>query len=124
MKSLFAPLVAFAIAFTAPAIATAEDKTAEEYLIEAAKVLHHSCRSVEEKFGEDDEAVVDVVEKMIAVSLYNREIDFTQIELTPEEGEELWREFADELGDRCADDANALLAGIVDGIVAELVQFY
>lgn len=124
MKSLFAPVVALTLAFTAPAIATAEDKTAEQYLIEAATVLHHSCRSVEEKFGEDDAAVVDVVEKMIAVSLYNREIDFTQIELTPEEGEELWREFADELGDRCADDANALLAGIVDGIVAKLVQFY
>ena len=124
MRTLFAPVVALALAFTAPAIATAEDKTAEEYLAEAATVLHHSCRSVEEKFGEDDAAVVDVVEKMIAVSLYNREIDFTQIELTPEEGEELWREFADKLGDRCADDANALLAGIVDGIVTKLVQFY
>lgn len=123
MRALIAPLAALVI-LAAPAIATAEEKTAEEYLNEAAKVLHHTCRSVEEKFGEDDAAVVDVIEKMIAVSLYNREIDFTQIELTPEEGEELWREFADELGDRCAEDADALLAGIVDRIVAELVQFY
>lgn len=123
MKALIAPLAALAILAT-PAITTAEEKTAEEYLAEATTLLHHSCRTAEEKFGEDDAAVVDVIEKMIAVSLYNREIDFTQIELTPEEGEELWREFADELGDRCAEDADALLAGIVDGIVADLVQFY
>lgn len=123
MKRILTSLAFAALVTAAPALA-ADEKTAEQYLAEAAKVLHHSCRSLEEKFGEDDNAVVDVIQKMIAVTLYNRSIDFTTLKLTPEQGEELWREFADELGDRCADDADGLLAGMVDRIVARLTQFY
>lgn len=100
------------------------DDTALIYLEEAAGTLHHSCRSLVARYGDDEDAIFDVIEGMIAVSLYNRRIDFTALDLTDAEREEIHAEFLDELGDGCAVDADAMIAGIVDRVVARLVEFY
>jgi len=104
--------------------AAAQDQSAAEILSEAQGVLHLTCNTLVDTYGEDEDAMLDVIGLMIAVSLNNRGINFITLELTPEEGEEIQAEFADQIGDACAEDADALMAGIVDLTVADLVTFY
>ena len=104
--------------------ALAQDQTGEEILAEAQAVLHLTCRSLHETYGDDEEAFLKVIDKMIAVSLNNRQIDFTELDLTADETAEIQAEFADQLGDACAVDADALMAGIIDRSVADLVLYY
>ena len=117
-------LAAAAVLIASPVVAPAQNVTLEQFMAEAAPHMHHSCRTAEETYGADDAALYEVVEAMVAVSLINRKIDLVNDPLTPAEADELWREFADELGDRCANDIDALLAGVIDGIVADLAEFY
>ncbi|MGB0660856.1 MAG: hypothetical protein ACPGNV_11835 [Mangrovicoccus sp.] len=107
-----------------PAQATAEEQSVDAILAEAQAYLHLSCTSLVAQYGADEEKILDIVELMIAVSLNNRAIDFLSLDLTDVEAEEIQAEFADQIGDACADDADQLLAGIIDHTVAELVQFY
>lgn len=102
----------------------AQDMPAEDTLMEAQKVLHLTCNTLVETYGEDEDALLDVIGLMIAVSLNNRGIDFTKLDLTPQETDEIQAEFADQIGDLCAEDADALMAGIVDHTVSDLVTYY
>lgn len=102
----------------------AQDQSAAEILADAQTVLHLTCNTLVDTYGGDDDAMLDVIGLMIAVSLNNRGIDFNTLELTPQETDEIQAEFADQIGDACADDANALMAGIVDHTVADLITFY
>jgi hypothetical protein len=102
----------------------AQDQSAAEILSEAQGVLHLTCNTMVETYGDDEDAMLDAIGLMIAVSLNNRGIDFVALELTPQENQEIQAEFADQIGDACADDADALMAGIVDHTVADLVTFY
>lgn len=104
--------------------AAAQDGTTEEILSEAQGYLHLTCNTLFDGYGADEDAMLDIIELMIAVSLNNRGIDFTTLELTPEETDEIQAEFADQIGDTCAEDADALMAGIVDHTVADLVTYY
>ncbi len=121
---LLSTLRAGAIAAILSGPAFAQDQNAAEILSEAQGFLHLTCNSLVETFGEDENAMLDVIGLMIAVSLNNRGIDFIALDLTPEENAEIQAEFADQIGDACADDADALMAGIVDYTVADLVTFY
>ncbi len=102
----------------------AQDRPTEEILSEAQGVLHLTCNTLFETYGENEDAMLDVIGLMVAVSLNNRGIDFTKLDLTPQETDEIQAEFADQIGDICAKDADALMAGIVDHTVAELVTYY
>ena len=102
----------------------AQDKPTEEVLSEAQGVLHLTCNTLFETYGDNEDAMLDVIGLMIAVSLNNRGIDFTKLELTPQEIIEIQAEFADQIGDICAEDADVLMAGIVDHTVADLVTYY
>lgn len=102
----------------------AQDQSAKEILTDAQAVLHLTCNTMVVAYGEDDDAMLDAIGLMIAVSLNNRGIDFTKMGLTSKEIEEIQAEFADQIGDACADDADALMAGIVDHTVADLITFY
>ncbi|WP_306150532.1 MULTISPECIES: hypothetical protein [unclassified Roseibium] len=104
--------------------AWAADKSVEDYLLEGQQVMHLSCKGVVDLHGNDETAIMQVVEKMAAVSLINRQIDIPSKQLTEQEEEEIWLEFADALADACADDADQLLAGIIDRAIAGLIQFY
>ena len=112
-----------ALSLAAP-IAQAQDATAAEILTEAQGVLHLTCNTLVEAYDDDEEAMLDAVGLMVAVSLNNRGIDFLTLDLTDQEATEIRAEFADQIGDACADDADQLMAGIVDRTVAALVEFY
>ena len=105
------------VAATAPQA----EPTPELMIQEAAGLLHHSCDSLVEVTGADEEAIIDVVKKMVAVSLINRQIDLAQYATTDEQKEELRNKFVEELRDGCAADRSALLAGIVDGAVKKVL---
>lgn len=114
----------FAALCLAAPIAQAQDATAAEILTEAQTVLHLTCNTLVEAYDDDEEAMLDAVGLMVAVSLNNRGIDFLTLDLTDQEATEIRAEFADQIGDACADDADQLMAGIVDRTVAALVEFY
>lgn len=120
MKLKFLTLAATLCAFPA----FAQEQTGEQILQEAQGTLHLTCNTIVDAYGSDEDAMLDAIGLMIAVSLNNRGIDFTDMNLTDAEVDEIQSEFADALGDACAEDADALLAGIVDHTVADLVQFY
>jgi hypothetical protein len=65
--------------------------------------------------------MLHAVRMMVAVSLSNRNIDLTTYDLDDAKKEEIKAKFLSMLEDGCASDSNALLAGIVDHSVHELV---
>lgn len=118
MRSMFCAGLT-ALALMAPA-AQAEP-TVELMVQEAAGLLHHSCDSLVEVTGADEDAIVEVVKKMVAVSLINRQVDLAQHAKTDEERATLRAAFVAELKEGCAADRQALLAGIVDTAVKEVL---
>ncbi|GGH40033.1 hypothetical protein SAMN05444007_11369 [Cribrihabitans marinus] len=111
-------------AVCAASTAGAQDAETESILAEAQGHLHLTCNTIVEQFGQSEDKLLDTVGLMVAVSLNNRGIDFLKLDLTDQETDEIQAEFADQIGDACAEDADQLMAGIVDRVVAELVQFY
>ena len=97
------------------------EPTAEFMQQEAAGLLHHSCDSLVEVTGADEDAIVSVVKKMVAVSLINRQIDLADHAATDERRAELRAEFVEQVRDACAADRKALLAGIVDTAVKKVL---
>lgn len=97
------------------------DPTPELMVQEAAGLLHHSCDSLVEVTNKDEDAIVDVVKKMVAVSLINRQIDLSVYATSDERSEELRAAFIEEVRDGCAADRKALLAGIVDAAVKNVL---
>ena len=67
------PLLLFALA--APAMA---DAAAEKLVDEALPLMYHSCKSVVEEGNGDVEYIEKVVRALVAVSLYNHEIDISK----------------------------------------------
>jgi hypothetical protein len=110
-----------AAAVTMTAATANAEPTIELMIQEAAGLLHHSCDSLTEVTGGDEEAIVSVIEKMVAVSLINREIDLAEHATTEEEKEVLRAAFIVELEAGCAADRKALLAGIVDSAVKDVL---
>jgi hypothetical protein len=106
---------------TITASAAHAEPTLELMIQEAAGLLHHSCDSLAEVTGGDEEAIISVVEKMVAVSLINREIDIADHATTDEEKEKLRAAFIVELEEGCEADRKALLAGIVDSAVKDVL---
>ncbi len=98
----------------------AADEAYDKYMANAAPIMHYSCASLAEDAGEDDARMLEVVRLMVAVSLYNRNIDLSARELSDERKAEIKTKFLAMLEEGCAADSNALLAGIVDHSVHEL----
>lgn len=97
------------------------EPTPEFMVEEAAGLLHHSCDSLVEVTGADEDAITGVVKKMVAVSLINRQIDLSEYTTSDERKEELRTEFVQQVRDGCAADRKALLAGIVDMAVKNVL---
>lgn len=115
----------FSLAFLMAAPTSyAQDAQAEAILAEAQGYLHLTCNTLVAEFDDNEDKMLDVIGLMLAVSLNNRGIDFLQMNLTDQEVDEIQTEFADQIGDACAEDADRLMAGIVDEVTAELVQYY
>jgi hypothetical protein len=116
--SIFAGLI-FAFAH---ATAVKADAEAEKYVDDALPLMYHTCASVVEESDGKTEYVDKVIRALLAVSLYNREIDISKYAKTDEDKTELQKKFASELGEACEKDNNALLAGVIDDAVVEVLS--
>lgn len=100
----------------APCAAMA-DEAAEQMVQDALPVMHYTCASIAEEADGDEAFVVAVVEKMTALSLYNRQINIEDHATTEEEKAQLREAFIAALSEGCAADKDALLGGVVDNAV-------
>ncbi|MCL6282293.1 YmgD family protein [Ruegeria sp. 2012CJ41-6] len=107
---------ALAALLIAPVSASADD-AADAMVQDALPIMYHSCASVVEQGHGDEAFVYDVVEKMTAVSLYNRQIDITVFSDSDADEARLHAAFVEALKAGCSADQNALLAGVVDNAV-------
>jgi hypothetical protein len=110
----FLGIFAAVLAFGNPVYA---DEAAEKMVDEALPHMYHTCASVVEESDGDDDYVLDIVGKITALSLYNREIDITQYATSDEQKEELRETFLATLTAECGEDEDALLAGVIDDAV-------
>jgi hypothetical protein len=94
----------------------------ENYMANAAPVMHYSCASLVDEAGDNKNRILEVVRLLVAVSLHNRHIDVTTYKLNDAQKKEIKAKFVEMLKDKCADDDNALLAGIVDTSVHQLLS--
>ncbi|AXI56112.1 hypothetical protein SuNHUV7_19750 (plasmid) [Pseudoseohaeicola sp. NH-UV-7] len=111
-----------ALAIVISAVSATADEELDQMLKEALPVMHHSCETVVEETGGDEEAIVDVVRKMAIVSFANRGIDISEYAGTEEEFAALRAEFIEALRAGCEADRNGLLAGIVDNAIKTVLN--
>ncbi|WP_170374190.1 YmgD family protein [Ruegeria atlantica] len=111
----FRMLVCAAI-LVSPSVAMADD-AAEQMVQDALPVMHYTCASIAEEADGDEAFVVEVVGKMTALSLYNRQINIEDHATTDEEKAQLREAFIAALSEGCAADKHALLGGVVDNAV-------
>lgn len=113
----------FACIFSLAGAAHADEEM-DKILETAMPYMHHSCGSVIETYGDDEEEIAQIVRLMTMVSLYNREIDV--LKAVPDETNRtlLKDEFVEELEDACDDDPGMLLAGAVDLAVKETMEVF
>jgi hypothetical protein len=106
------------------ALATAAnaDEAAEKYVDDALPYMYHSCESVVEESKGNTEYIDKVIRALLAVSLYNREIDISKYATTDQDKTALQQKFAAALGEECKKDNDALLAGAIDTAVASTLQ--
>lgn len=98
------------------------DAEAEKYIDDALPLMYHTCQSVVDESNGDSAYVDKVVRAMVAVSLYNREVDIAKFASSDADKAKLRDKFIAELADGCEDDKNALLAGVIDEAVAEALS--
>jgi hypothetical protein len=106
------PFVLFALA--APAMA---DPAAEKLVDDAMPFMYHSCNSVVEEGNSDVDYIEKVVRALVAVSLYNHEIDISKYAKTDADKTALRDKFVEALRKECKRDNEALLAGAIDDAV-------
>lgn len=111
------PLLLFALA--APAMA---DAAAEKLVDDALPLMYHSCKSVVEETKGDAAEIEKVVSALVAVSLYNHEIDISKHVKTEAEKTALRDKFVEALGKECKRDKDALLAGAIDDAVVSALS--
>ncbi len=112
----------FAAILAAPCVAMADD-AAEQMVQDALPVMHYTCASIAEEADGDEAFVVAVVQKMTALSLYNRQINIQDHATTDEEKAQLREAFIAALSEGCAADKDALLGGVVDNAVKTTLGF-
>ncbi|MGD9920360.1 MAG: hypothetical protein AB7V13_02790 [Pseudorhodoplanes sp.] len=104
------------------ATAAHADAEAEKYVDDALPLMYHTCASVVDESDGNNAYVDKVIRALLAVSLYNREVDISAYAKTDAEKTALQEKFAAELGQRCRADNNALLAGVIDDAVAHVLS--
>jgi hypothetical protein len=115
----FLALALMSVGFSASVRADAE---AEKYVDDALPLMYHTCQSVVDESNGDNAYVDKVVRALVAVSLYNREIDIAKFATSDADKAKLRDKFIAELADGCEDDKNALLAGVIDEAVADTLS--
>lgn len=105
-------LVSSLFAFTANA---EEQKTVEDYINDARPYLHLSCELSWQKSGPNDDEYINIINRLVAISYINHDFDVALVNNAPEADQERLRKiFYDEVGKRCEERPQRLLAGVVD----------
>jgi hypothetical protein len=117
MLAASAPMLCWALSSQAFA-----DAAAEKYIDDALPLMYHTCKSVVEESNGNTEAIDKVIRALLAVSLYNREIDISNYAKSDADKTALQQKFAAALGEECKKDNDALLAGAIDDAVATVLQ--
>ncbi len=105
------------VAFAVTPIAAQADEEADQMVQDALPVMYHTCATVVEEADGDETFVLAVVEKMTALSIYNRQINIEEHASSDEDKAKLRETFLTALSEGCAEDKNALLGGVVDNAV-------
>jgi hypothetical protein len=119
MKTALSSVLALALIPMFFSVSARADAEAEKYVDDALPMMYHTCRSVVDESNGDNAYVDKVVRALVAVSLYNRDIDISKFAKTDEEKSKLKDKFIAELAEGCKDDNNALLAGVIDDAVSQ-----
>ena len=119
MNRVLAGLLVAAVMQLGAAGRAAADDNAEMYLERAEDILHHSCASLVEESSGDENQIEMVVRLMVAVSVYNRDIDINELAPSDDSKAALHAEFISAVQKGCEEDADALLAGVVDRAVVQ-----
>jgi hypothetical protein len=122
MKSFLSTILVLALIPTGFSISARADAEAEKYVDDALPLMYHTCQSVVDESNGDNAYVDKVVRALVAVSLYNREIDIAKFAKTDADKAKLRDKFIAELADGCKHDNNALLAGVIDEAVADTLS--
>ena len=93
------------------------DEEADQMAKDALPLMYHTCASVIEEAAGDDAYVEDVVRKITALSLYNRQINVDDYAASEEDRAKLREAFLAALSAGCENDSNALLGGVIDDAV-------
>ena len=103
------------IATFGQAVFGADEMTIEEYIEEARPYLHHSCQTAWVAVNEDPEEYVAIMNRFVAIAFINHDFDVKRIDDAPEADQEQLRVlFYNDVGKRCEEHPDRLLAGIVE----------
>jgi hypothetical protein len=109
----------FQFALAAPAFA---DPAAEKYIDDALPLMYHSCKSVVDEAAGDEAYITKVISALVAVSLYNHEIDISKHVKSEADKTALRDKFVAKLRKECERDNEALLAGAIDDAVVSALS--
>ena len=94
-----------------------EEKTIDDYIEDARPYLHHSCQSAWEASGENPDEYVAIMNRFVSIAFINHDFDVERIYSAPQaDQDELSVLFYDEIGQRCKENPERLLAGVVASI--------
>ena len=92
-----------------------EEKTIEQYVEEAQPYLHLSCQGAWDASGEDPDEYVAIMNRFVSIAFINHDFDVERIYSAPQaDQDELSVLFYNEIGQRCEEHPDRLLAGIVE----------
>ena len=92
-----------------------EEKAIEQYIEEARPYLHLSCQGAWDASGEDPDEYVAIMNRFVSIAFINHDFDIQRIYDAPQsDQDELSVLFYNEIGRRCKENPQRLLAGIVE----------
>ena len=92
-----------------------EEKAIEQYIEEARPYLHLSCQGAWDASGEDPDEYVAIMNRFVSIAFINHDFDMQRIYDAPQsDQDELSVLCYNEIGRRCKENPQRLLAGIVE----------
>ena len=108
-------LAGILLSFYANSVIADEEKTIEQYIEEAQPYLHLSCQGAWDVSGEDPDEYVAIMNRFVSIAFINHDFDVERIYAAPQaDQDELSVLFYNEIGQRCQENPQRLLAGIVE----------
>jgi hypothetical protein len=87
----------------------------EEYIEQARPYLHLSCEGAWAETNEDEDAYIDVINKVTAIGFINHDFDIKKLDaLPPPELKKVQAGYYNEIGRLCGENPRRLLAGVVE----------